>query len=322
VIEGTTASLYGGNQPNDNSGSLRFVQIRYSGVVIAPGNELQGLTMGGVGQLTTVDHVQVHNSSDDGIEIFGGRVNTKYLAITGADDDAFDTDLGYRGTTQFMIAVQRDTNNGDSMIEADSNGNEDALPRQYTRISNATLVQRSTVQGGNAILLRGGTDYALLNSIVTGPSACIDIDETGGTTTRAADGNLQDVGPPIFRSVVLACPTAFRSDNNVTPEAIATIFGSGSNNNNSAFTISLTSVFVNGPNETAVTATDPTTFNADQFAGSGQPNTAAPNRLEAVNFIGAVRNAQDTSFSGWTCNAAYVNFGSQSGSCTTLPATS
>jgi hypothetical protein len=322
VIEGTTASLYGGNQPNDNSGSLRFVQIRYSGVVIAPGNELQGLTMGGVGQLTTIDHVQVHNSSDDGIEIFGGRVNTKYLAITGPDDDAFDTDLGYRGTTQFMIAVQRDQNNGDSMIEADSNGNEDALPRQYTRVSNATLVQRSTVQGGNAILLRGGTDYALINSIVTGPSACIDIDETGGTTTRAADANLQDLGPPIFRSVVLACPTAFRSDNNVTPEAIATIFGSGSNNNNSAFTISLTSVFVNGANETAVTATDPTTFNADQFAGTGQPNTAAPNRLEAVNFIGAVRNAQDTNFSGWTCNAAYVNFGSQSGSCTALPATS
>jgi hypothetical protein len=322
VIEGTTASLYGGNQPNDNSGSLRFVQIRYSGVVIAPGNELQGLTMGGVGQLTTIDHVQIHNSSDDGIEIFGGRVNTKYLAITGADDDALDTDLGYRGTAQFVIAVQRDTNNGDSMIEADSNGNEDALPRQYTRVSNATLVQRSTVQGGNAILLRGGADYALINSIVTGPTACIDIDETGGTTTRAADANLQDLGPPVFRSVVLACPTAFRSDNNVTPEAIATIFGSGSNNNNSAFTVSLTSVFVNGPNETAVTATDPTTFNADQLAGSGQPNTAAPNRLEAVNFIGAVRNAQDTNFSGWTCNASYVNFGSQSGSCTTLPATS
>ncbi|HEX8401875.1 MAG TPA: hypothetical protein VF628_09250 [Allosphingosinicella sp.] len=322
VIEGTTASLYGGNQPNDNSGSLRFVQIRYSGVVIAPGNELQGLTMGGVGQLTTIDHVQVHNSSDDGIEIFGGRVNTKYLAITGADDDSLDTDLGYRGTAQFVIAVQRDSNNGDSMIEADSNGNEDALPRQYTRVSNATFVQRGNVQGGNAILLRGGTDYALLNSIVTGPQACIDIDETGGTTTRAADATLQDLGPPVFRSVVLACPTAFRSDNNVTPEAIAAIFGSGSNGNNSAFTATLTNVFVNGANETAVAATDPTPFNNDTLAGTGQPNTAAPNRLEAVAFIGAVRNAQDTNFAGWTCNASYVSFGSTSGSCTALPAIS
>jgi hypothetical protein len=322
VIEGTTASLYGGNQPNDNSGSLRFVQIRYSGVVIAPGNELQGLTMGGVGQLTTVDHVQVHNSSDDGIEIFGGRVNTKYLAITGADDDGLDTDLGYRGTSQFLIGVQRDTNNGDSMIEADSNGNEDALPRQYTRVSNATFVQRSTVQGGNVILLRGGTDYALLNSVVTGPQACLDIDEAGGSATRAADANLQDLGPPVFRSVVLACPTAFRSDGNVTPEAVATIFGSGSNNNNSAFTASLASVFINGTNENGVTATDPTTFNADQFAGASQPNTAAPNRLEAVTFIGAARNQADvnTNFGGWTCNASYVTFATNSGSCTALPA--
>jgi hypothetical protein len=330
VIEGTTASLYGGNQPNDNSGSLRFVQIRYSGLVIAPGNELQGLTMGGVGQLTTVDHVQVHNSSDDGIEIFGGRVNTKYLAITGADDDSLDTDLGYRGTAQFVVAVQRDTNNGDSMIEADSNGNEDALPRQYTRVANATFVQRSTVQGGNAILLRGGTDYALINSIVTGPTACIDIDSAN--TVRAADATLQDLGPPVFRSVVLACPTAFRSDNDVSPDTIATIFGTGTNNNNSAFTISLTSVFVNGANETAVTATDPTTFNADIYANgpygtggtafTGQPNGAAPNRLENAPFIGAVRNAQDTNFAGWTCNASYVSFGSTSGNCTALPAIS
>jgi hypothetical protein len=157
--------------------------------------------------------------------------------------------------------------------------------------------------------------------VITGPNACIDIDETGGTTTRGADAPLQDIGAPIFRSVVLACPTAFRSDNNVTPEAIAAIFGSGSNNNNSNFTISLTNVFVNGANENGVTATDPTTFNADQFAGSGQPNTGAPNRLENVSFIGAVRNAQDTNFQGWTCNAGYVSFGSTSGSCTALPTT-
>src|SRR5687768_1156082 len=74
VIEGTTGSFYGGNVATDNSGTMRFVQIRYSGFAIAPGNELQGLTMGGVGSNTTIDHIQIHNSSDDGIEIFGGRV--------------------------------------------------------------------------------------------------------------------------------------------------------------------------------------------------------------------------------------------------------
>jgi hypothetical protein len=316
VIEGTTGSFYGGNVATDNSGTMRYVQIRYSGFAIAPGNELQGLTMGGVGSNTTIDHIQIHNSSDDGIEIFGGRVNAKHIVVTGADDDGLDTDLGYRGTIQFVIGVQRDSQNGDSMIEADSNGNEDALPRQYTRVSNATFVQRSTVQGGNAILLRGGTDYALLNSVVVGPTACLDIDATGNSTIRPTDAALQDVGPPVFRSVVLACPTAFRDDSNVTVAEIQAIFGSGSNGNNSAFTPSLTSVFVNGAGETGVPATDPTPFNNDQFQTA---NAAAPNRLEAVSYVGAVRNASDSWFAGWTCNSGYVNFGNTSGNCTAVP---
>lgn len=318
VVEGTTGSLYGGSAPNDNSGTMQYVQIRYSGFAIAPGNELQGLTMGGVGQLTTIDHIQVHNSSDDGIEIFGGRVNTKYLVITGADDDNLDTDLGYRGTHQFVIGIQRpNAPDGDSMLEADSNNNEDALPRQYTRVSNATFVQSKTSSGGNAMLLRGGTDYALLNSVIVSPQACLDIDETGGTTTRAADNALQDLGPPVFRSVVMQCTTAFRADGNEA--AVAAIFGTGTNNNNSAFTASLTSVFINGANETGVTATDPTPFNNDTFAGTGQPNTAAPNRLTVVTYVGAVRNASDTWYAGWACNSGYANFGSTSGSCTTIP---
>ena len=329
VIEGTTSSLYGGALPNDNSGSLRFVQIRYSGFSIAQGNELQGLTMGGVGSDTTIDHVQVHNSSDDGIEIFGGRVNTKYLALTGADDDSLDTDVGYRGTAQFVIGVQKPTGDGSSHLEADSNGNEDAIPRQYTRVSNATFVQTRTSIDGNVVTLRGGTDYALLNSVLVSSQACIDLDEqqpttaspnTPPTTTRAADTALQDLGPPVFRSVVLSCAAPFRNDGNVTVEQIGQIFGTGTNNNNQAFTSSLASVFVNGANETAVAVTDPTTFNADQFGGT--VNTNAPNRLETVAFIGAVRNAADTNFAGWTCNAGYANFGTASGSCTALPANS
>lgn len=212
VIEGTTGSLYGGATAEDSSGTLQYVQIKYSGFAIAPGNELQGLTLGGVGSGTTLDHIQVHNSSDDGIEIFGGRANLKYLVITGADDDALDTDLGYKGFIQFVIAAQRDATNGDSMIEADSNGNEEALPRQNTRLANFTFLQRSTTQGLNAILLRGGTDYTAVNGVVVGTTNCIDIDETGGTGTRAANPALDDVGPPVFNSVALSCPTPFAEE--------------------------------------------------------------------------------------------------------------
>ena len=277
VIEGTTGSLYGGATATDNSGIMQYVQIRYSGFAIAQGNELQGLTLGGVGNNTTIDHIQIHNSSDDGIEIFGGRPNLKHIIVTGADDDNLDTDLGYRGTIQFVISIQKPTGDGDLVIEADSNNNEDALPRQYTRVSNLTAVQNHNGSGGNAILLRGGTDYALLNSVIVSTAACLDIDETGGTTTRAADNALQDLGPPVFRSARFACPTAFRNDNNVTQAQVAAIFGSGTNNNSDAHVSSLTGTgpYINGANETAVAATDPTPFNADAFR-DGQRRRAEP----------------------------------------------
>ncbi|MDB5686014.1 MAG: hypothetical protein JWR77_603, partial [Rhizorhabdus sp.] len=286
---------------DDNSGTLQYVQIRYSGFAIAPGNELQGLTLGGVGSGTTLDHIQIHNSSDDGIEIFGGRANLKYLVMTGADDDALDTDLGYKGFIQFVIAAQRDGSNGDSMIEADSNGNEDALPRQNTRLANFTFVQRSTVQGGNVMLLRGGTDYTMVNGVVTGTGACLDIDETGTTTTRATNTALDDVGPPVFNSVVLACASPFRADGNEA--AVQTIFGAGTNNN-SAFTSSLTSVFINGANERGVTP-----FNASTLGAF----------LVATTYIGAVRDSTDTWYAGWACNSTTASFGSTSAACTAIP---
>src|SRR3546814_20374326 len=91
------------------------------------------------------------------------------------------------------------------MIEADSNGNEDAQPRQNTRLANFTFVHRSTISASaNAILLRGGTDYTLVNGVVASPRFCLDID--GATTMQAAKAGLADVGPPVFNSVAFACP--------------------------------------------------------------------------------------------------------------------
>lgn len=304
-VEGATNALYGGAIANDSSGVFRYVQIRYSGFEIAPGNELQGLTLGGVGSGTTIDHVHVHNSSDDGIEIFGGRANLKNLIITGADDDTYDTDLGYKGFTQFLIGVQRaGGNSGDAMIEADSNGNEDALPRQNTRLANFTFIHRSTLAASvNAILLRGATDYSLINGVVTTPRICLDVDGAG--TVRAADAALDDVGPPVVQSVVMSCGQgAFNDDGNVTVAQIQAFFNAGANNN-ANFASTLTDVFVNGPNERAVTP-----FNASTLS-SFFVNTS---------YIGAVRDASDTWYRGWSCDSATASFGSNA-ACTALPTT-
>ena len=83
------------------------MQIRYSGYVLSGNSELQSLTLGGVGSGTTIDHIHSHNSSDDGFEIFGGRVKLRHFVITGADDDSIDVDTGYKGTIQYVIAVQK-----------------------------------------------------------------------------------------------------------------------------------------------------------------------------------------------------------------------
>jgi hypothetical protein len=312
IVEGTTTALYGGATADDNSGTVRYVQIRYSGTVISTNNELQGLTLGGTGSGTTIDHVQIHNSSDDGIEIFGGRTNLKYLAMTGADDDAFDTDVGWQGYAQFVLAVQKpnSTQTDNYATEIDSNNNEDALPRQRYNIANFTFV--STTAATNAVIrLRGGADARFLNGIVTGPTACLNIvaglDSQGKSTIRPANATLDDLGAPVFNSVVMSCANPFAAtpvnDVTVTVAEQEAIFNAGTNNVARA-----TGIVTNGylPAGVALTTT--------AFAAA----TINPFFVN-TNFIGAVSGPNDTSFAGWTCNSNRASFGSTSGSCTALP---
>ncbi|MEG8038489.1 hypothetical protein QP166_03700 [Sphingomonas sp. LR60] len=211
-IEGVTGRLYGGTEAADSSGTMQYVQIRYTGIAISEGNELQGLTLGGTGSGTIIDHVQSHNSADDGIEIFGGTTNLKYFVVTGADDDGFDVDNGWRGFMQFIIAAQKaGGSTADSFAtEIDSNGAEDLLPRTYGRYANFTFIQTNSAPA--AIRLRGGADFAFVNGIVKTQSgaACLNLIAGAGsgdtrTTIRPANSALQDVGPPTFNSVYFQC---------------------------------------------------------------------------------------------------------------------
>ncbi|KQU62261.1 hypothetical protein ASG67_03900 [Sphingomonas sp. Leaf339] len=212
AIEGVTGRFYGGPTAADSSGQMSYVQIRYSGIAISDGNELQGLTLGGTGSGTVIDHIQSHNSADDGVEIFGGTTNMKYFAVTGADDDGFDIDNGYRGFIQFMIAAQKVSGaTADSFsTEIDSNNAEDLLPRTFGQYANFTFLQ--TAAAPAAIRLRGGADMRFTNGIVRTPSgvACInlvagEVSVSDRSTVRAANSALQDVGPPVFSSVYFAC---------------------------------------------------------------------------------------------------------------------
>lgn len=212
AIEGVTGRFYGGANTADSSGQMSYVQIRYSGIAISDGNELQGLTLGGTGSGTVLDHIQSHNSADDGVEIFGGNSNIKYFAVTGADDDGFDIDNGYRGFMQFIIAAQRTLGaTADSFsTEIDSNNAEDLLPRTFSTYANFTFIQ--TAAAPAAIRQRGGSDMRYINGVVRTPSGvgCVNIVAGEGsgadrTTIRAANAALQDFGPPTFNSIYFAC---------------------------------------------------------------------------------------------------------------------
>ncbi len=307
--EGTSNALYGGAQPTDNSGKMSYVQIRYSGFILSADKELQGLTPSGIGSSTQIDHIQIHNSSDDGIETFGGRPNYKYLVLTGNEDDNLDTDVGFKGFIQFVIAVQRAGGAvGDSMIEADSNGNEQAVPRQNVRLSNFTFIQRSTVGSDLAsILIRGGADYTLANGIVVTPSnlACVRLN--GAPVVQAADSTRDENGPPVFQSVLLSgCNPAFLGSDTVTNARVQQIFSAGSNNR-STYTPTLTNLFINGANESRATPFDASTLND------------STNFLVKTDYIGAVSGPNDTWYQNWTCNSATANFGGSGTDCTTLP---
>lgn len=98
-------ATYGGLFPHDNSGSIRYISVRHAGDEIGLGNELNGISLAGVGDGTRIDHVEVYVNFDDGFEFFGGTVNTSYLHVAFAGDDTFDMDQGYTGVNQFWFGI-------------------------------------------------------------------------------------------------------------------------------------------------------------------------------------------------------------------------
>ena len=144
-VSGDQTSLitFGGTNDADNSGVIKYVSIRHGGAVIGVGNEINGLTMGGVGSGTTLEYVEVFANKDDGFEWFGGTVNGKYLVAAFCNDECFDIDTGYRGNLQFLFSIQKDigTDRGDKAIEWD--GATSPLtsdPKGNVTISNYTAI--------------------------------------------------------------------------------------------------------------------------------------------------------------------------------------
>jgi hypothetical protein len=186
--------LYGGADDNDNSGVLKYVRIEYAGYAFLPDKELNGLTLGGVGRGTTIDHVQVSYANDDSFEWFGGTVDAKYLiAYKGLDDD-FDMDNGYSGRVQYGI-IFRDSTIADvsqsNGFEVDNDaGGSSLLPQTSAVFSNITAVgPRATLSNiGNSNYRRGihsrrNSALSIFNSIIMGWPTGWNLDASTGSPT-------------------------------------------------------------------------------------------------------------------------------------------
>ncbi len=186
--------LYGGTVDNDNSGTLKYVSIRHGGTNIGADNEINGLTLGGVGSGTTIEYVEIIGNDDDGIEWFGGTVNGKYLVSAYCADDGLDYDEGYRGKNQFIV-VHQDPTPGAADRGGEHDGGTDpetgtpyAIPLFYNVTSIGNPNSRTITFRDNA----GGQYH---NSIFVGYGRGVDIqdklNQDQDSFKQWKDGNLK-----------------------------------------------------------------------------------------------------------------------------------
>lgn len=202
TIEGGPTTKYGSSdaaKDNDNSGVMQYVRIEFGGVAFSPNNEVNGLTLAGVGSGTTLDHIQVSYSGDDSFEWFGGAVNAKYLVSHRCFDDDFDTDNGFSGKVQFGVSLRdplQADQSGSKAFESDNDsGASGNQPQTSAVFSNMTLVgpilnpmaANYSPQYTAGAHIRRNSAESILNSVFVGFPTNLLIDGSP-TATNIANG--------------------------------------------------------------------------------------------------------------------------------------
>jgi hypothetical protein len=214
AIEGITPSVnYGTFQSaandNDNSGIIKYVRIEYAGIALSPNNETNSLTMGAVGNGTTIDYVQCTYGGDDNFEWFGGVVNCSHLVSLAAWDDDFDNDFGFSGKVQYALAV-RDPFNADQSgsngfeVDNDASGTT-STPKTASVFSNVTILgpvydsAKATFSGNylHAMHLRRNCEISIFNSVIAGFPIGLNLDGTLANYTG---------GMGVLDNNILVCP--------------------------------------------------------------------------------------------------------------------
>ncbi len=288
-VEGAQeGAVFGGNDNTESSGTLRYVRVMHGGFEIAPDNELNGITFGGVGSGTTVEYLQVHKNADDGVEFFGGAVNARYVVLTGIQDDSVDWDNGYAGKMQFVLVKHADDNSDANRgIEGDGDGGS-GTAFSNPMIANMTVLG-NTFDGeddSEGVLLRDQTNAQLYNFVIAGPTGmgeCFEVDLTDDADTTLF-ANMDGTNTPqmVFESSVIACDEAVKNSSNSAFDTEAWFLGqTGNSLNTGGVSAVLDGIYT-------IDATAPTDVSAvDSF-------------FMATDFIGAVKDADNNWTADWT----------------------
>jgi hypothetical protein len=226
---------YGGNNNAENSGVLTYVVVKHAGFEVVLDNELNAVTLNGVGSGTTISHVQAYTTQDDGFEMFGGAVSLDHVVAVNVGDDSFDFSEGWQGDIQYAVALH--SSGANNCVEADNTGADIAdgiTPLTKGRVSNLTCVTSSIDRNlgtnpsgkgdSEGILYREGVIFEIYNSIVTSNEAtmtsneCFEIDDTEGPNTiDAAQLNSDPLAAPGSNSLasyansnLVACSEALK----------------------------------------------------------------------------------------------------------------
>ena len=295
---------YGGEDPEDNSGILKYVSIRHGGSVLGADNEINGLTLGGVGRGTTIEYVEVFANKDDGFEIFGGTVNAKHLVVAFCGDDAYDFDESWDGALQFLLSIQLDMSIvedgdtegfGDHAIEYDGPESANKEPKTVGRIYNGTFIGAGLNSMNNlssdGLILRLDAAVQIWNSIFT---------EMSGYGFRVEDTSLDRLmagESGFFSNIVHNIGTLAQGNNQTVLNALA----AGNTQQVDPELAGLSRI----PDE----GLDPRpNGGSPTLSGATWPPARDLDFIDQVNYRGAFNNVDNWAL-GWTAVDAYGYFG-------------
>ncbi|MGF1463375.1 MAG: hypothetical protein ACFB2Z_09460, partial [Maricaulaceae bacterium] len=293
------SGLYGGDQPDDDSGVLDFVRVQFAGFQVNDEDELNGIAFQAVGSGGSFTNLQVHNNEDDGIEFFGGTANISNVALTGIADDSLDYTDGWVGNAQFVVVAQA-ADAADNGFEFDNlDGANDTLPRSNPTISNFTLVgQAASAESDLGMLIREGTAGTLVNGVVVDfNDAGLDIDNIA-TVARIGASDAPGDEALVLQSILFDNAENFNDDAGAlegepddladvevdTADIVADAIAAGDFVDIVEVENTLADTFFPGPAEFAVPVVDPTTlgsfFEPAPFIGAlGPDETLVDNRF-------------------------------------------